>query len=260
MTHAMRKQAHPFTNFPDRSLGRTDAWLSRLSRAAITTLCVSISTAVWADTKSFELSDFDGISVAEGIHMQVTAGETFEVVAESEDARQLEILGLEVRRGILQAQMDDGLLSLNWTKGKQVTIRVTMPNLIHAEGSSGANIVADTMSGSALEVAASGGATFQIDDVDGDTMSVDVSSGAEINIMEGVCKSLSIDASGGASLDMEKVACMDAEIDASTGAQASVHVDQSITADASSGARIRVYGAHEKVEVKSSSGGTVEFP
>jgi len=260
MTHAMRKQAHPFTNAPDRSLGRPGLWLSRLSRTAITTLCVSLSTAVWADTKSFELSGFDGISVTEGLHMQVTAGETFEVVAESEDAGQLEILGLEVRRGILQAQMDDGLLSLNWTKGKQVTIRVTMPNLIHAEGSSGANIVADMMSGSALEVAASGGASLQIDDIDGDTMSVDASSGAEINITGGTCRSLSIDASGGALLDMEKVACMDAEIDASTGAQASVHVDQSINADASSGARIRVYGAHEKVKVKSSSGGTVEFP
>ncbi|MGJ8533823.1 MAG: head GIN domain-containing protein [Alphaproteobacteria bacterium] len=260
MTHEMRKQAHPFTNVPDRSVGSSGPWLPRLSRAAITTLCVSLSTAVWADTKGFELSDFDGISVAEGIHMQVTSGEAFEVVAESEDARQLEILALEVRRGILHAQMDDGLLSLIWTNGKQVTIRVTMPNLIHAEGSSGANIVADTMNGSALEVAASGGARLQIDDVDGDTMSVDVSSGAEINITGGTCKSLSIDASGGASLDMGKVGCMDADIDASTGAQASVHVDQSITADASSGARVRVYGAHEKVEVESSSGGAVEFP
>lgn len=192
--------------------------------------------------------------------MQVTTGETFEVIAESEDSRQLEILELEVRRGILQAQMDDGLFSLNWTKGKQVTIRVTMPNLTHAEASSGANIVADTMSGSALEVEASSGASLQINAVDGDTMSVDASSGAEINITGGTCKSLSIDASGGAVLDMEKVTCMDAQIDASSGAQASVHVDQSIQADASSGAKIRVYGAHEKVKVENSGGGSVDFP
>jgi len=247
MTKATRKQTLPLPNVPHRSLGRPERWLSRLVRAAITTFCVSISAAAWADAKSFDFSDFDGISAAEGIHMQVTTGEAFEVTAESEDARQLELLNLNVQHGTLRAQMDNWPFPPAWTERSRVTVRVTMPSLIHAEVSSGAKLVADTMSGSALEAASSSGSTLQVSALDAGTLSVAVSSGAEIKIKGGTCMSLSADVSGGSSLDMENVACVDAEIDASSGSNASVHADKSINADASSGARIRVYGAHEEL-------------
>lgn len=256
----MMRFALPFTNVPDRCQGRPGRRLSRLARAAFTTLCVSISTAAWADTERFELSGFNGISAAEGIHIQVTIGEAFEVIAESEDRKQLELLELDVRRGILRAQMDDGFFSLNWAEREKVIIRVIMPSLIRAETFTGAKIVADAMSGSALELAASSGSSLQINAIDGGSMSVDVSSGADIKIAAGICTSLSANISGGSFLDMENVVCAKVEIDTRSGSNASVHVDKSINADASSGSRIRVYGAHNEVEIDVSSGGKVDFP
>lgn len=258
MTQTIKRLALPPAKVLNRPLGRPSRWQGQLARAALTTLCVSISTAAWADTESFDLSDFDGISAAEGIHVQVTTGETFEITAESEDARQLELLELDVQRGILRAQMDESLFFDTTTRWK-VTIHVTMPSLIHAEASSGAEIVADEMSGPALEMASSSGSRLQIDAIDGGMMSVHVSSGAEIMIAGGTCTSLSADVSGGSSLDMENVACTEAEIDASGGSGAAVHAE-SINADASGGASIHVYGAHEEVEVEVSSGGEVDFP
>ena len=256
MIQTMKKQDLQSGAAPGRPMGHIGRWLT----AAISTLCISTSTIAWADTESYDLADFDGISAAEGIHMQVTIGDVFDVTAESEDPVQLERLELDVRRGILRAQMDYGLFSLNWAEKKTVTLRVTMPNLNHAEASSGAEIMADAMSGSNAELVASSGALLQINAIDGGAISVDVANGAHIKIAEGTCTSLSASVSRGSSLDMEKVACANAEIDASAGSRASVHADKSIAANASTGSNIRVYGAHEKIEINNSSGGDVIFP
>lgn len=191
MARKIKKQACSHSNVPDRYVGNRSSWLSQLAFTAITTFCVSISTTAWADTESFDLSDFDGVSAAEGIHMHVTKGDAFAVSAESDDPEQLERLELDIRRGILRAKMDYGLFSLNWAEKKTVTVRVTMPNLNHVEASTGAEIMADTMSGSNTELAANTGSTLEVNAIDGGSMSVDVSNGGHIKIAEGACTSLS---------------------------------------------------------------------
>lgn len=136
-----------------------------------TPVCASISSTVWADTQSFDLSGFHGISAAERIHVQVTTGEVFDVTAESKNAQQLEYLKVDVRRGLLRVQIEDTLLSPTLVSVDKVTIYVIMPNLLQAEALTGAEIAADSMSGPDLDVAASGGSTLRIDAVDGRVMS-----------------------------------------------------------------------------------------
>lgn len=264
MAHTSKIQTLSSAQVTDSTLDNicfsANRWLSQVALTAITTFCVSISTVAWADTQSFDLSGFDDVTVAQGIQMQITKGEAFEVIAESDDPEQLERLELDIRRGILRAQMDYGLFPFNWEEKETVTIRVTMPSLNHAEAATGAKIMADMMGGSNTELSATTGALLQINVIDGGSMSVVVSNGANIKIADGTCTSVSAKASGGSILDMEKVACADVEIDASSGSNASVNADKSINADASSGGKIRVYGAHEKVEVDTSSGGEIKFP
>ncbi len=260
MTHAAKMDGAPFLFAPGRSRDRPGRWPSRLASIAIAVLFVSISTFAWADTKSFDLSGFDGVSAAEGVHVIVTTGEEFEVIAESDDTQQLERLILDVRRGTLRARMDNKLFSLTRTKGWKVTVRVTMPGLIQAEASSGAELLADAMNGSALELDSSSGSALRIEAIEGETILTDVSSGATIWVGSGTCTSLSADVSSGSSLDMEKLHCVNVEIDASSGSRASVYADKVINADASSGASIIVFGAHEDIEIDVSSGGDVGFP
>jgi len=138
MTQSFEKQKLLATMTPDRSPG---CWKLRLVSAVIAALWVTTSSTAWADTQSFDLSDFDGISADEGIHLQVTIGEVFEVTAESKDARQLKYLKLDVRRGFFRAQMNDTLLSPDWVSGDKVTIRVVMPSLIKAKAHAGADFV-----------------------------------------------------------------------------------------------------------------------
>ncbi len=233
------------------------AKIASISLAAI--CCTVIATASPAETRTFELSGFDGVSVADGIHLFVTTGEPTVVVAESDDARQLKRLELDVRRGTLRAQMDDRRFSLIRSKGWKVTVRVTMPSLVHAETSSGAELVADMMGGSSLELESSSGSTIRIGTIDDGGITADASSGADIRVSGGTCKSLSAEVSSGSSMEMEKLRCENVEINASSGANASVHADKLIDADASSGASIRVFGARENIEIETSGGGDIDF-
>ena len=66
--------------------------------------------------------------------------------------------------------------------------------------------------------------------------------------------------SSGSTLEMAKAQCADVGIDASSGPGASVYADKRIDANASSGASVRVYGAHEEIEIETSSGGGIDFP
>ncbi|MEP3295519.1 MAG: DUF2807 domain-containing protein [Pseudoruegeria sp.] len=225
-----------------------------LALILVTTL--TASTAL-AETQSFDLSGFEGVSAAEGIRVQVLMGPTFEVIAENEDDRQLEYLSIDVTRGVLVVEMKNGLLAPNWVTGDKVEVRVVMPALVQTEAHSGARIGAEMMSGSDLDVTASSGASLVIDAVEAGAMHVDVASGATIEITNGSCASLSAEVSGGSFLDMENIICDDVNIDASSGSTASVHTEKSVDANASSGANIRVYGAPTETRTNTAGGGIV---
>lgn len=224
---------------------------------ALTLVTTLTASAALAETRSFDLSGFEGVSAAEGITVQISIGSAFEVIAESEDDRLLDYISLDVSRGVLVAEMDDGLFVPNWVTGDKVDVRVIMPALVQTEVLSGARIVAEMMSGSDLDVTVSSGASLVIDAVEAGAMHVDVASGANVKIADGRCESLSAEVAGGSSLDMEDVICADVDINASSVSTASVYADQTLGAVASSGARILVFGAQEETKTSSSGSGTV---
>lgn len=226
---------------------------------AAAALCASMTTVALADTKTFDLDGFSGISASEGLHVFVTTNKAFEITAESDNARQLDRLELEVRGTTLVASMDSRPLSLFQNKGWQVSVWVSLPTLVQAEASSGAQMSVDVMNGSALKLTASSGASLLFEAIAGDTISVDATSGARIESNEGTCGSLSANLSSGAILEMMVVECGQVQVDASSGSVVDVNAQHLIDATASSGAAIRVYGAHELMEIDTSSGGTVEI-
>jgi hypothetical protein len=233
---------------------------SRLVRATAVVLCLLVPPLAEADERIFELSGFDGVTVSQGIHVLVTTGDKYKIIAESDDSRQLGRLEMNVRGATLRARLHTGLFSPFRTEDGRVTVLVTIPKLIRAETMSGASLVIETMTGADLELRSSGGSTLRVEVAEGGMTNARVSSGAKIDIANGTCRSLSAEVSGGSSLDMKMLKCVDVEIQASGGSRASVHADKNINADASSGASIRVYGAHEEVEINSRSGGAITFP
>lgn len=235
--------------------------LHRLAATVLTAFCISISTSAWAaDTKSLDFSGFDGVSAAEGVHVIVTTGESYSVIAESDEPKQLELLTLEIVRTTLRVGMEDNVFLFSRSKGWKVTVRVTMPELTLAEASSGAELLADSMRGSVLELTSSSGSEVRIEAIEGETLTTAVSSGASLRVEEGACKSLTANVSSGSTLGMKDLQCAKVEVDASSGADVSVFASDSIVANASSGASIRVYGSHEDIAIQTSSGGEIVFP
>lgn len=214
----------------------------------------------FAETRIFDLTGFDGVSASSGIHVFVDVGEGFSVVAESDDEAQLDRLKVDVRRGTLRISMDQGLLSLRRTRGWRITMRVSLPELIHADASSGAWVEIDDMEGEFIELDASSGARIETDTLAGTTISAVVSSGSQISAAEGECDALEAVASDGSNLNLANVACSNVDATASSGASISVHADESIDAKASSGATITVHGTRAEIDINTSSGGDVVLP
>lgn len=219
-----------------------------------------LSMPAFAETRTFDLAGFDGVSASSGIHVLVDVGEGFSVVAESDDEVQLDRLTVDVRRGTLRMRMDEGLLAPRRTRGWRVTVRVALPALIHADASSGASVEIDDMEGESLELVASSGAHIEADTLSGTTISAVVSSGSQISVGSGECDTLDAVASDGSTLSLSGVTCSAVDAVASSGASVLVHADESLDANASSGATITVHGGHEKIAINASSGGSIVFP
>lgn len=218
----------------------------RRALAIITALCVAVTTTAWAESETYDLSGFDGVSVAEGIHVHVTIGDAFEVVAQSDDIRQLELLDLDVAHGTLRASMRNRPFTRDLEEAPRVTIEVTMPSLLRVAASTGAELVADIMSGSVLEVSSSTGAMLGIDELAGGTLSMGASTGGSVRITRGNCTSLSAELSGGASLEMDGVECVDAAITASSGSQGAIATVRSPLAMLRCGSSLRTFAASAK--------------
>ena len=217
-------------------------------------------TWAFSETRTFDLAGFDGVSASSGIHVIVDVGENYSVVAESDDKVQLDRLDIDIRRGTLRMRMDQRLLSLRRTRGWRITVRVSLPELIHADASSGAWVEIENMDGETLELIASSGARIEADILSGTTISAVVSSGSQISAASGDCEALEAVASDGSSLNLGEVECSNVDASASSGASVAVHADESIDANASSGSTITVHGAHQDMEISSSSGGNIVVP
>ena len=226
-----------------------------------------ISTAAYADSKTYELSGFDKIDVATGLDAVVKLGDAFSVTATSGSGQALENLQLNVTDGVLVARFDrsfldfiisGGLVGMLLSNGNALTIEVTMPALSGVDASSGADVRIQSLVAEQLSVNASSGANIDVADAKLGTVQLGSSSGADIDI-SGTAESVDVEASSGAGVDAEKLIAANVTANASSGASLSVHATASIKAEASSGGDVDVSGNPAAREVDSSSGGDVNF-
>lgn len=209
---------------------------NRISLGALACSVIALSAgSAFAAEETYDLSDFDAVSVSAGIEAIVTVGGDYSVRAESTEAG-LEKLDIKVRGNSL----DIGRKNMSFTFGKspKVTVYVSLPALKALDASSGSHTEATGVAGGPF--------------------SIDASSGAHAEI-SGVCDNLSVDVSSGAHIEAEDLQCKSATADASSGAHASIYASDSIVADASSGGHIEVFGGPEEVNIDKSTGGSISI-
>lgn len=197
---------------------------------------VATSVANADEVRSYDLPSFDKIDVSAGIVLKASAGEpqSVEVFTKDGDFNDFEI---EVRNNELTVTRNHS--RLRWHKSKSnYEVRVSLRDL--------------------RGIAASSGAQAKVADVDTGAFMIDASSGAQISVA-GECGDCSIDLSSGAHLNAEELSCGRASIDVSSGGHGAITVRDAVSADASSGGHVRVFGNPPRVSVDKSSGGSVKI-
>ncbi len=232
--------------------------MSRFQALAASTVLLAAPVAVSAETREFDLSEFNSVEISTGINAVVEIGGDFSVRAETDNTKILEDLRIEVRGHKLIADLDLGFLDSLLGKNRDVTVYITLPDLTEVEGNAGADVLVSGSYGPELFAAASSGASVLIDGLTSKRVDLDASSGASVRV-SGECVNLRVEASSGGSVNASKLTCEIVKAEASSGGSATVYATGSIDADASSGGGIDVEGGPTRIEVDESSGGDVDF-
>jgi len=241
-------------------------------KAAISAICaaglVLAAAPALAETRTYELSEFDGISIATGIEAVVEVGGTQSVTVEIDDPDLFDKLEIDVRGSTLRASIEfsffENLLSGNllgaiFSDRAGVAMHITVPELTAVEASSGAHVRVDAMQGDDMRLESSSGAVIAVEELNGATVRAEASSGAHLSVIKGACENVDAAASSGASVDLRGLECGDARARASSGASLRVFAADKIDAEASSGASVRIAGDPDNVRVESSSGGSIKI-
>ncbi|MEM6414448.1 MAG: DUF2807 domain-containing protein [Pseudomonadota bacterium] len=197
-------------------------------------LSVSTTTA-FAETKSFDFSGFDEVSIAAGIEAEILLAEEYSVVAETTE-EEMERLLVSVKGETLVVSRKTP--SITWGQRDRVNVSISLPMLEGVSVSSGAQVVANK--------------------IDASDFGISVSSGGFLNA-DGSCDALDLDVSSGGRIDATKLDCADARADASSGGSAELSASESVSAKASSGGSIVVNGKPEKIHKRVSSGGNISI-
>ncbi|MFN0025029.1 MAG: GIN domain-containing protein [Parvularculaceae bacterium] len=193
-----------------------------------------LASPAFAETKTYQLTDFTRVSAATGVAVDVVVGGDYAVSATS-SAEGLERLEITVANGELQVRRRNK--GLRWRRGDEVSVAVRMPALDGVDVSSGASVDATG--------------------VDAGAFAIDVSSGGSLDVA-GRCDALTVDVSSGGSVDADTLLCRSANASASSGGSADIFASESVNGDASSGGSVDVSGSPKSVAKDTSSGGSVD--
>jgi len=200
--------------------------------AAVGLVTAALVLPAFADTKSYNLSNFTKVDVSAGVDVDLVQG-AFSVKVDT-PRNDFDKIIVEVHGDTLRiSRKNTGWFS----HGPEYHVTVSAPNYTAIESSSGSRVDG---SGLALK-----------------SLKVNVSSGAHVELTGG-CSDLRVSISSGAHFDGEDLKCETASVDASSGAHAEAFATRSATGDASSGANVTFHGKPADFTKDTSSGGSVK--
>ena len=211
---------------------------------------------VIAETRTYNVPDFDSIDVSAGIKVIYETGVPRSVTVENKDG---DFSGILVEVDEDELKLERPRKSGGWgTRRKAYTVRVGVQDLNEIEASSGARIEGTGLSGPEAEVDVSSGASARITDISAETVEADASSGSSMSL-SGNCQQLTAEASSGSKIDARGLQCAELSADVSSGASIKASASDRVNAEASSGGGISVKGGATTVTVDESSGGSVSI-
>ncbi len=212
-----------------------------------------------AETKHFDLPPFTFVSVSAGITAIVTIGPSQSVTAEAPSQGILSRLAIGVDAERLNIGMNWDMLDFvfNFAQRPGIVVRVTTPEIVGIDASSGANVDAKGMAGDHLSLDASSGAALAVPDFSGGVLNASASSGATIEVT-GTCTDLNADGSSGGHVRAQNLKCDRLDATGSTGGSVIAYVTKSAQVRGSVGGSVTVLGNPETLDQQASTGGWVK--
>lgn len=212
---------------------------------------VATVTATFAQqTENRSIGSFRGIKVAQGIDVYLKKGD--------KEALKLEVTGTtsdnvvtEISGSYLKIYMKEGRF-----RDRTVKVYVTYVEVNKLSASSAGNIYSEgTIKTDDLQINASSAASIEVT-VETDFLEVSASSAGQIDL-KGKTRNLTTDASSAGEIDAYDVEAETVNAEASSGATIKVTANKELTGHASSGGGVRYRGNPTKSITESSSGGSV---
>ena len=221
---------------------------------AASTAAFVLAAPAMAETRNFDVPSFDGLEVSAGIDVNFETGGGQSVSVENKNGNFDDII-VEVKGGKLVLKRPR---KIGWGKRPRYNVTVSAPSLNSVQASSGADVTGSGLSGERVRIETSSGADADITGIDAVRISLDSSSGSDLDA-SGTCDSLTADSSSGSDIEAGNLICRIGAADASSGSDITIHVTEAVSAEASSGAGIDVYGGPTDADIDKSSGGSVHI-
>jgi Putative auto-transporter adhesin, head GIN domain len=209
--------------------------------------------AAMAANRPYDIGEFEAVSVAAGVDVQVSLGSSRSVIAES-STDDFDDLRISVQGNVLKIDRPPG----GWLQFRRPSykVRVVTPVLHSVTASSGADVSVQGTSEGDFAVDASSGSDVHVSQIKSSKVKAHASSGSDLG-MAGTCGTLEIEASSGSDLSAKDLKCEAVTLRASSGSDVSVNASQSVKGSASSGSDVEIGGAASVVQVEKSSGADV---
>jgi|GEM_PF-1077329 len=216
-----------------------------------------------------------GIAVSTGIQAKIVKSDKNEVVLEAENHYQINRVETKIEDGILiiRAKRNSNIQN---SRNLKATVYIN-PNIHHIEISSAGSLEINVpLEVRTLDIALSSAGVLKTKHISTGKLSIDASSASKLAIgsikvneldieassatsvvLTGQTGIASIDASTNANVNAAKVDAKTVSADASTGAKISIHVSETLKAEASSGGTVNYTGHPKTTNFEKSSGGTI---
>ena len=206
----------------------------KLTAALVSTTALMSLISAQAEVREFDLDGFTKVKSSAGVDVEVMVGGDFSVRVDTDD-RGFDRVKISVEGDTLKISRKSKF-GFSGRRGPDISARVTLPSL--------------------EAIGASSGSRLDASNVEASNFSINASSGAEVKV-SGACGTLNANVSSGADIDGKDLECSNADVSASSGADATVYASDSVDANASSGASIRVFGGASERNIGKSTGGSV---
>ncbi len=201
-------------------------------------------------------NSFHAIKVSDGIELFLSQGSQEAIAVSAGKQEYFEKLKTEVENGVLKIYYDESWNNWN-VKNRNLKAYVTCINLDELKASSGSEVnISGVVKSTNFSLQVSSGADFEGNLVV-TNMQASSSSGSSIHL-SGSAKTTRVKSSSGSDIKGLSFTTESCDADASSGSGIDISVSNDLTAEASSGGRIRYKGGADIKEIAKSRGGSVK--